>query len=112
MRFKKKDPELIKKSIEEYKKRRERTSDIRLPNSGSIFKNPQGLVAGKLVEEAGLKGVRSGDAQISEVHGNYIVNLGNARARDVLTLISIMRDRIYSLKGIVLEPEIKIVGED
>jgi UDP-N-acetylmuramate dehydrogenase len=112
MRFQKKDPGLIKKNIEEYREKRKRTSDIKLPNSGSVFKNPQGLVAGKLVEEAGLKGVRSGDAQISEVHGNYIVNLGKARARDVLTLISIIRDRIYSSKGIVLEPEIKIVGED
>jgi UDP-N-acetylmuramate dehydrogenase len=112
MRFEKKDPGEIKKSTEQYRARRKLTSDIRLPNAGSIFKNPEGYVTGKLVEEAGLKGVRYGDAQISEVHGNYIVNLGNAKAKDVLALISLIRDKIYSLKGIVLEPEIKVVGED
>jgi UDP-N-acetylmuramate dehydrogenase len=112
MRFKKKGPAEIKKRINDYRERRKLTSNIKLPNAGSIFKNPEGEVAGKLIEEAGLKGVRSGDAQVSEVHGNYIVNLGNAKAKDVLVLISLIRDRIYRLKGIVLEPEIKVVGED
>jgi UDP-N-acetylmuramate dehydrogenase len=110
--FEKKDPGEIKKRIKNYTEKRKRTSDIRLPNAGSVFKNPRGHIAGKLVEEAGLKGVRSGDVKISEVHGNYIVNLGNARASDVLSIISLIRDKIYSTRGIVLEPEIKVVGED
>ncbi|MEE9615325.1 MAG: UDP-N-acetylmuramate dehydrogenase [Thermodesulfobacteriota bacterium] len=112
LRFEKKDTAEIRKTIKDYTERRKRTSDIRHPNAGSIFKNPPGHVAGKLVDEAGLKGVRSGDVQISEVHGNYIVNLGKARAKDVLSLISLVRDKIYATRGIVLEPEIKVVGED
>ncbi len=110
--FEKEDSGEIKKRIKNYTEKRKRTSDIRLPNAGSIFKNPRGHIAGKLVEEAGLKGVRSGDVKISEVHGNYIVNLGNARASDVLSIISLIRDKIYSTRGVVLEPEIKVVGED
>ncbi len=59
-----------------------------------------------------MKGARSGDAEVSGVHDNYIVYRGRARARDVLTLMGIIRDKVFALKGIVLEPEIKVIGED
>ena len=112
MRFEKKSTAEIKARIKELRERRKTTAAISFPNAGSIFKNPEGMFAGKLIEEAGLKGERSGDAQVSEVHANCIVNLGRARAKEVLQLMALIRDRVYSRKGVVLEPEIKVVGED
>lgn len=112
MKFMKKDPAKIRARIEEYTERRRATAALGRPNAGSIFKNPEGEAAGRLIDEAGLKGARSGDAEVSRVHANYIVNLGRARAVDVLSLMALVRDRVYALKGIVLEPEIKVIGED
>ncbi|MBI5345416.1 MAG: UDP-N-acetylmuramate dehydrogenase [Deltaproteobacteria bacterium] len=113
MRFTKKGVDEIKDKIREFKERRRTTVSVTLPNAGSIFKNPEGdKTAGKLIDEAGLKGVRSCDAGVSEAHANYIVNLGNAMAKDVLTLMALIRDKVFSRTGIVLEPEIKVVGED
>ncbi|MBP2672123.1 MAG: UDP-N-acetylmuramate dehydrogenase, partial [candidate division NC10 bacterium] len=79
---------------------------------GSIFKNPPGEYAGRLVEQVGLKGTRMGNAMISAKHGNYIVNLGGARAADVLALVTLARERVRTATGIDLELEVKIVGED
>ncbi|MBI3753335.1 MAG: UDP-N-acetylmuramate dehydrogenase [Deltaproteobacteria bacterium] len=112
LKLRKDSAEEIKKRIKEFKERRKAAQAIVLPNAGSIFKNPEGLYAGRLIEESGLKGSRVGDAQISEMHGNYIVNLGNATAMDVLTLIAMARDKVFKAKGILLETEIKVVGED
>ncbi|MBI5048988.1 MAG: UDP-N-acetylmuramate dehydrogenase [Deltaproteobacteria bacterium] len=112
LKLKKADMDEVKNKIKEFKDRRKTTQAINLPNAGSIFKNPTELSAGKLIEESGLKGIKFGGAQISEVHGNYIVNLGNATAMDVLTLISMIRDKVFKAKGILLETEIKVVGED
>ncbi len=97
--------------VQDLKERRKKTSPIKFPNAGSIFKNPEGYIAGKLIDEAGLKGKRIGDAGISEVHANYIVNHGRATAKDVIALMSLIRDKIHSTLGVVLEPEIKVVGE-
>ena len=85
---------------------------IRFPNAGSIFKNPEGGSAGKLIDEAGLKGKKIGDAAISEIHANYIVNTAHATARDVLSLMALIRDTVHRNTGIVLEPEIRVMGED
>lgn len=112
MRFTKSTPDAVKEKIRDLKERRKSTAHITFPNAGSIFRNPENKSAGRLIEEAGLKGEKSGDAQISEVHANYIVNLGAAKAKDVLSLMALVRDRIYSQKGVVLEPEIKVIGED
>lgn len=112
LRLQKGSPDEIKKRMKECKDKRKATQAINLPNAGSIFKNPQGSSAGMLIEESGLKGVKIGGAQISEAHGNYIVNLGHASARDVLALIAIARDKIFKIKGILLETEIKVIGED
>lgn len=112
LRLQKGSPDEIKKRMKECKDKRKAAQAINLPNAGSIFKNPQGSSAGMLMEESGLKGVKIGRAQISEAHGNYIVNLGHASARDVLALIAIARDKIFKIKGILLETEIKVIGED
>jgi UDP-N-acetylmuramate dehydrogenase len=104
--------EEVEKKMIKYKGMRKKTQAMNMPNAGSIFKNPGGGSAGILIEEAGLKGMRCGGAKISEVHANYIVNLGDANAGDILALIARARDKVYQLKGIVLEPEIKVIGED
>jgi UDP-N-acetylenolpyruvoylglucosamine reductase len=82
------------------------------PSAGCIFKNPQTVPAGKLVQELGLKGVRVGGAVVSEVHGNFIVNDGNATARDMLQLIELVQERALRERGIELRTEVEIVGED
>ncbi len=106
------DPQEIKERIKFFRERRRSISNVTFPNAGSMFKNPPDNFAGKLIDEAGLKGERSGAAQVSEVHANYIVNLGGARAKDILSLMAAVRDRVYSRTGVVLEPEIKVIGED
>ncbi|MGE5789738.1 MAG: UDP-N-acetylmuramate dehydrogenase, partial [Syntrophaceae bacterium] len=81
-------------------------------NAGSIFKNPKGMPAGKIIDEAGLKGARIGGAQVSEMHGNFIVNLGSATAKDIIGLIEHVQQKVLETKGIALEPEVKIIGEE
>ena len=90
--------------------RRNETQPLELPNLGSIFKNPPNTYAAKLIEQGGLKGKRAGDAQISEKHANFIVNLGNAKAADVLKLIDLVKRTVYQNAGIPLELEIKMIG--
>ncbi|MBW2599178.1 MAG: UDP-N-acetylmuramate dehydrogenase [Deltaproteobacteria bacterium] len=81
-------------------------------SAGSVFKNPPGCPAGKMIEEAGLKGLRVGDAEISGKHGNFIVNMGNAKAGDVITIINTVQKKILSERGILLETELKIIGNE
>ncbi len=78
---------------------------------GSMFKNPQGESAGRLIEAAGLKGKRIGNAQISPLHGNFFLNLGDARAVDVFALIEEARRAVLKQFGVELELEIQLVGE-
>ncbi|MDA0986112.1 MAG: UDP-N-acetylmuramate dehydrogenase [Bacteroidetes bacterium] len=101
--------ELIKKRRELLLKRNE-SQPLNLPNSGSMFKNPEGTFAAKEVESVGLKGKQFGNAQISEKHGNFIVNKGNAKASDVFELIKIARSDVFSKNKIKLELEVKLVG--
>lgn len=82
-----------------------------VPNAGSVFKNPPGFFAGRLLEEAGLKGVRIGNAAFSEEHANFIVNLGSATAGDVHALMETARERVRRSNGGVLEPEVRVVGD-
>jgi UDP-N-acetylmuramate dehydrogenase len=86
-----------------------KTQPLNMPNAGSIFKNPVGFSVGKLIEESGLKGIRVGGAQISEVHGNFIVNCGGALAKDVLALIDLMKNKVKQKFNINLKTEIKII---
>jgi UDP-N-acetylmuramate dehydrogenase len=90
--------------------KRNTTQPLTLPNSGSMFKNPPGTYAAKLIEQAGLKGKRVGNAQISEKHANFIVNLGEAKAADVVTLVDLVRRTVHQNTGVPLELEVKLVG--
>jgi len=82
------------------------------PSAGCIFKNPETIAAGKLIEELGLKGVNIGGARVSDVHANFIVNEGGATANDVLQLIAMIRERARNERGIELEPEVMILGRE
>ncbi len=82
-----------------------------VPNAGSIFKNPPGNFAGKLLEGAGLKGTRLGGAAFSDQHANFIVNLGGAQAAEVRALIDMARNRVKEQSGVLLEPEVRLVGD-
>jgi len=100
--------EALTKSYLQYRKN---TQPLTLPNAGSIFKNPPRSSAGRLIEEAGLKGAKIGDAQISLKHANFIVNTGQARAIDVIRLIQKIRRTVAQKTGKTLQLELKIVGE-
>lgn len=89
---------------------RKRTQPLSLPNFGSVFQNPPGDFAGRLIEQAGLKGHTLGRAQISTLHANWIVNLGGATARDIVGLISLAQQRVFEQAGVQLQPEVKRVG--
>ena len=102
----------IKDAMEEFVAKRKRNQPLCKPNAGSVFKNPPGDSAGRLIELAGLKGMRVGDAQISTLHANFIVNLGSATARDVLALINRARETVNSRFGVELKLEVKVIGDD
>ncbi len=104
------DIEEMKKIRREILIRRNQTQPVNFPNAGSIFKNPPGNFAGKLIEDAGLKGVQIGGAQISEKHANFIINKGNATAKDVLELIKLAQSKVYEKFGVKLELEIRLIG--
>jgi UDP-N-acetylmuramate dehydrogenase len=90
--------------------RRRATQPLGQPNSGSVFVNPPGDFAGRLIEQAGLKGHTRGAAQISDKHANFIVNLGGAKAAEVVELIALARKTVLAATGIELKPEVKLVG--
>jgi UDP-N-acetylmuramate dehydrogenase len=106
--------EIVRGRVQKYRAQRVETQPLNVPNLGSVFKNPREkkMFAGKLIEEAGLKDVRVGGARISPKHGNFIVNEGGATAKDVLALIGLARDKVKEKFGLLLEPEVKIVGEE
>ncbi len=104
--------ELIAAKIGEFKSLRKRKHPLNFRNAGSIFKNPLNTPAGQLIEEVGLKGTRRGDAMVSELHGNFIVNLGHARTADVIDLMEEIKCRVRDSLNVQLEPEVHIVGED
>jgi UDP-N-acetylmuramate dehydrogenase len=106
------DPTAIRRRISGYLVRRNAGQPVEFRSAGSIFKNPPGEYAGRLVERAGLKGTRIGNAMISAKHGNYIVNLGGARAADVLALAALAQERVRAIAGVELELEIKVVGQE
>ncbi len=105
-------PEIIREKINGFLARRKATQPYDLPNAGSVFKNPPGDSAGRLIESAGCKGLQTGGAQVSLKHANFIVNLGEATAVDVIRLINIVRDRVYEMSGIQLVTEVQILGDD
>jgi UDP-N-acetylmuramate dehydrogenase len=106
------DAEKIKAQVKKLMEQRKAHQPWGLPNAGSVFKNPMDEAAGKLIEEAGLKGRTAGGAKVSDKHANFIVNTGNAKAADVLALMDAIREKVLEMHRIRLEPEIKIIGED
>jgi UDP-N-acetylmuramate dehydrogenase len=90
---------------------RRETQPLSYPNAGSVFKNPPGERAGRLIDHLGLKGYHIGGAQISVKHANFIVNRGQASVEDVLALIDYVKRHVLAHTGIILEEEVRIVGE-
>ncbi|MFQ5780912.1 MAG: UDP-N-acetylmuramate dehydrogenase [Nitrospiria bacterium] len=104
--------ERIDEKLKQLLKRRRETQPLSFPSVGSVFKNPPEGFAGEIIEACGLKGTRIGGAQISERHGNFIINRGSAKAEEVLALIRKIRARVAEARGIELELEVKVVGVD
>ena len=101
----------IERVVKDYLHYRRDTQPLALPSAGCVFKNPPSDSAGRLIEEAGLKGTRVGDAEVSMKHANFIVNRGQARAADVMALIGKVRSAIRRRTGLRLDLELKIVGK-
>jgi UDP-N-acetylmuramate dehydrogenase len=105
--------EQIQERISEIIGTRKSKHPLEYRNAGSIFKNPgRKDPAGKIIDEIGLKGTRIGGAKISEKHGNFIINLGDAKAADIIALIDLVQKKMRNERGIELETEVKIVGEN
>jgi UDP-N-acetylmuramate--L-alanine ligase/UDP-N-acetylenolpyruvoylglucosamine reductase len=101
----------IARQIDVYRDKRQKTQP-REPSAGCVFKNPEGDSAGRLIDEAGLKGTRVGDAEVSTVHANFIVNRGKATSADIIELVRRVRARVEETKGIRLEPEVLLYGKE
>mgnify|MGYP000014907342 FL=1 len=101
----------IEEKIAGFTERRESKQPLEMPSAGSTFKRPEGYYAGTLIEQTGLKGFTVGGAQISEKHAGFVVNTGNATAKDVLALIREVQERVFAKNGVRLFPEVRILGE-
>ncbi len=102
--------ELIRERVEKNLSMRKASQPLDMPSCGSVFKNPPGGYAARLIEASGLKGFKIGGAMISPKHANFIVNTGDAKASDILTLIDFTRKRVKEDSGILLETEVRVVG--
>ena len=96
--------------MRELNQKRNSKQPVQYPSAGSTFKRPEGHFAGKLIEDAGLKGVAVGGAQVSTLHSGFIINRGGATATDILQLISLVQNTVYDRFGVMLEPEVRIIG--
>ena len=103
-------PDRLSEARKQYMKKRQETQPINLPSSGSVFRNPSGDHAARLIETAGLKGHSVGGAAISDKHANFIVNVNRATANDVLELMKKARHEVFEKFGVLLELEVKLVG--
>jgi UDP-N-acetylmuramate dehydrogenase len=111
LRLRPDDPAKVNSRLRELVTKRKTSQPSGHPNSGSMFRNPPGDFAGRLIEAAGLKGKTIGHAQISERHGNFIVNLGSAKAEDVRRLMALARAEVGRQFGVELEPEVRLLGD-
>lgn len=102
----------IKALMDDLAKRRKDKQPLDMPSAGSVFKRPEGYYSGQLIENCGLRGYSIGGAQVSNKHCGFIVNNGNATAKDVIALIKFVQDKVRSEFGVELQTEVKIVGED
>jgi len=99
----------VEEEFERIRKKRKQTQPINMPTSGSTFKNPQGEYAGRLLEKVGMKGYRMGDIAFSELHANFLVNLGRGSYKQVVKIIQEAKKRVFEEFGIVLEEEVRLV---
>ena len=106
------DREAIQERMKELNARRRDKQPLNMPSAGSTFKRPEGYFAGALIEQCGLKGCTVGGAQVSEKHAGFVVNIGNATAKDILDLMAHVQETVLREKGVRLEPEVRIIGED
>jgi len=104
------DVERVRRTIDSRLRMRRTSQPVGTANAGSVFVNPPGDSAGRLIEACGLKGLRRGGAEVSSVHANFIVNAGGATANDVLGLVGDVREAVNDKYGVWLEPEIKVIG--
>lgn len=104
------DKDAIQARMDDLRERRESKQPLEMPSAGSTFKRPKGYFAGKLIQDAGLKGYTVGGAQISTKHSGFVVNTGNASAADVVQLIQDVHDRIFEKEGVHMEPEVRMWG--
>jgi len=109
--LKKGNPDEIRDLMEELKNKRVSKQPLEYPSAGSTFKRPEGYFAGKLIMDAGLKGFSVGDAQVSEKHCGFVINKGDASARDIVALMDEVTGRVKEQFGVTLEPEVKRLGE-
>lgn len=105
------DRDAIRSEMNDYLQRRREKQPLEYPSAGSVFKRPAGYFAGKLIEDAGLKGLRVGGAVVSQKHAGFIVNTGDATADDVLSLIDKIKESVLKASGVELECEIRFIGE-
>lgn len=110
--LKKGEHDKIKNRIDELMKRRREKQPLEYPSAGSTFKRPVGHFAGKLIQDSGLKGKNVGDAEVSVKHSGFIINKGNAKAKDILQLIDIVKKTVKEKYNVELHPEVRIIGED
>lgn len=103
---------LIEADMASLNKKRKEKQPLEYPSAGSTFKRPEGYFAGKLIMEAGLSGFRIGDAQVSEKHCGFVINRGNATAKEVKALITKVQQIVYQKTGVTLEPEIRFLGRE
>lgn len=104
------EKEAIAQTMREFRQKRQAKQPLDMPSAGSTFKRPQGYYAGALIDEAGLRGYRVGNAQVSEKHCGFVVNAGNATADDVLSVIRDVQNIVYENSGVRLEPEVRMLG--
>ncbi|EPZ53937.1 UDP-N-acetylenolpyruvoylglucosamine reductase [[Clostridium] sordellii ATCC 9714] len=102
----------IKGYMKELTKSRVTKQPLNLPSAGSTFKRPEGHFAAKLIEDSGLKGLTLGGARVSEKHSGFVVNIGDAKAKDIIELINVVKSTVYSKFGVMLEEEVKILGDE
>ena len=111
LRFQRVPMEQTEREVEELAEKRRCKQPLEYPSAGSTFKRPAGHFAGALIDQAGMRGVCVGGAQVSEKHAGFIINKGGATPEDILELIALVQSRVFDRSGITLEPEIKIIGE-
>ncbi len=111
-RLEKGEKEQIDAAMRDFAARRKEKQPLNYPSAGSFFKRPEGHFAGALIEKAGLKGRQVGGAQVSEKHAGFLINAGGAAAADFLTLMKQVQETVLKESGVLLEPEVRIVGDD